>query len=374
MSNLLKSSNKIKIVELTNEFSMGNGRSVVISQLASKLSRYFDCEIWYSYFVKMQKVKSEKVKIKKIPQKKIFLKLLKIKKPTVIHTHFGKSFLIASLAKLINNNLIHIHTEHINPPYQLIKKGKINYYKVKLLDWFSYKFVDLAIGISDYACKEIEKYGVPKRKIVHIPNGIDVKDYQKIDGTKLKKLKKELNLSKNDFVFGCFSRFSKSKNIKFLIKNFEKFPKSKLIIVGAIDNNDRGYFEECVKLARKNNSIIIPNVQEEDKKYYYHIFDVFLYPSLWEGFGLPMIEAMACGKPVICFNRFSMPELVKNYYNGFCVNTQKEFFNKIELIYKNNKLRKKLSKNAKKFVSNFDWEKITKKYKDLINIFENENS
>lgn len=359
----------MKIIEVTNEFSMGNGRSVVIAEIASELAKYFECEIWYSYFVRgIQKVRNPKVKVIKIPQYKIFLRLLNVKEPTVVHTHFGKSFLSTSLAKIFNKNIIHIHTEYVNPPYKVLPNGnKWNYYKIKLLDKIAYKQINKAIGISKYACNEIKKCGVSVSKIVFIPVGVNYEYYQKINYKKIKKLRKRLKIKKSDFIFGCFSRFSPSKNIKFLIENADKFP-GKLILAGAIDVNAKKYFKECLEMAKKNKKVkIVTNVKEEEKKDYYHLFNVFVYPSLWEGFGLPIVEALACGKPVICFHRFSMPELVKNYYNGFCVKSEKEFFEKVNLIYKNQKLRKKLEKNAKNFASNFDWEKIAKKYYDLIN-------
>lgn len=358
----------MKVIELTNEFSLGNGRAVAISEIASALAKYFDCEVWYSYFVRdLQKVRNHKVKIRKMPKLKIFFELLKIKEPTVVHTHFGKSFLMASLARRLNKNIIHIHTEHVNPPYQLIESSKLKYYLVDLLHWFSYRigYVDYAVGISKYACSEIKRFGFSKNiRIIYC--GVDFGWYNDINIKKLNGLKEKLKLKKNDFVVCCFSRFSPSKNMKILIENFEKIKPCKLILVGAIDYSRRDYFESCLKLAKEKGITIITNVPEEEKKYYYHLCDVFVYPSLWEGFGLPIIEAMACGKPVICFKRFAMKELVKNNYNGFCVNNEDEFFEKIKLLYKNSKLRKRLSENAKEFASNFDWKKIGEQYKKLI--------
>ncbi len=114
-----------------------------------------------------------------------------------------------------------------------------------------------------------------------------------------------------------------------------------------------------------NNVKIITNLDDQEKALFLNSVDVFLYPSSWEGFGLPIIESMACGKPVICFKKFAMKELVKNNYNGFAVETEEEFLDKLNLLIKDEKLREKLGENAKKFSKKFNWKDVGLKYKKL---------
>jgi glycosyltransferase involved in cell wall biosynthesis len=54
----------------------------------------------------------------------------------------------------------------------------------------------------------------------------------------------------------------------------------------------------------------LPNVPEADLPALYNLADVFVFPSFYEGFGLPPLEAMACGTPVVCSNAASLPEVV----------------------------------------------------------------
>ncbi len=80
----------MKLLELTNEFSLGNGRSRVISDLASVLNQFFDVEIWYSYYVR--KPPEANVKLVRMSQAEMLRRLIKIREPTILHTHFGKVF------------------------------------------------------------------------------------------------------------------------------------------------------------------------------------------------------------------------------------------------------------------------------------------
>lgn len=99
----------------------------------------------------------------------------------------------------------------------------------------------------------------------------------------------------------------------------------------------------------------------------YQHAELFIFPSLQEGFGFPIIESQACGTPVITSNLEPMSELVP--YKDFLVNPNnpEDIARKISEIIKNPELREKLSQDGKKFAKNFTWEKTGKEF---IKIFE----
>jgi len=127
----------------------------------------------------------------------------------------------------------------------------------------------------------------------------------------------------------------------------------------------------------------------------YNLADCFISSSLGESFGLPLLESMACGVPVIFPNHSTGPELVGEPKTGLLVELVKmkngqefgltspmvsdKFFpdpvdmaNKMEMIYKDKKLRERLSKNAVKFAKKFDWKKhIIPKWLDFFEHIEN---
>ena len=105
------------------------------------------------------------------------------------------------------------------------------------------------------------------------------------------------------------------KNVIILMKAFKKlrekgFEGYKLVIAG-----DRGWlykqiFREVEHSDLENEVLFLGVVVDEDLPMLYNCADIFVYPSLYEGFGLPPLEAMACGIPVITSNTSSLPEVI----------------------------------------------------------------
>ena len=106
------------------------------------------------------------------------------------------------------------------------------------------------------------------------------------------------------------------KNLPRLIQAFAEVkrinPRVKLIKVGTPENPTQyALLKEQIRTARLEDDILwFDNVSNEDLISFYAIADAFVFSSLYEGFGLPPLEAMACGTPVICSNSSSLPEVV----------------------------------------------------------------
>ena len=95
----------------------------------------------------------------------------------------------------------------------------------------------------------------------------------------------------------------------------------------------------------------------------------FISGTKWEGFGLIFLEAMACSKPVIAYNMTATPEVVKSYFNGFCVNSIEEMKEQATILSNDKKLRKKLGKQAYDFtIKNYNWDKVAEEYLKLFEL------
>ena len=106
----------------------------------------------------------------------------------------------------------------------------------------------------------------------------------------------------------------KRKNVPTLLKSFYKLKKCKiehkLVIVGGKGWKYTKIFDLIEEFNLKGDVIFTDYVSDEYLVKFYNAADLFVYPSLYEGFGLPPLEAMACGCPVITSNTSSLPEVV----------------------------------------------------------------
>ena len=105
----------------------------------------------------------------------------------------------------------------------------------------------------------------------------------------------------------------------------------KLIMAGIIQDED--YYKQQVEPLLDENIVYIGSVGPTERDALLGHASALLHPIYFhEPFGLSIIESMACGTPVIAFNKGSMPEIIKNNENGFIVNTVDEAINRVEKI------------------------------------------
>ena len=111
-------------------------------------------------------------------------------------------------------------------------------------------------------------------------------------------------------------------------------------------------------------------VEEKDLVALYNLASVYCQPSFYEGFGMPVVEAMACGCPVICSNQGSLPEIggkAVAYFNPY----QKGSLEKVlKKVWEDKVLRKKLSQKSLNQAKKFSWQKCAQEtlsvYQSLI--------
>ncbi|EIJ39483.1 glycosyltransferase [Galbibacter orientalis DSM 19592] len=137
--------------------------------------------------------------------------------------------------------------------------------------------------------------------------------------------KKPLNSSKLLYV----GTIEKRKGLHLLIESIKdiKVP-YKLNIIGKYDSNDSYYLslKKMIEDYKLSDKIIFHGrVSDEKLDSFYKSSSVFVFPSLHEGYGMVIVEAMQYGLPVVAFNNSAMPYLIENGVNGYLVNNKEEF-------------------------------------------------
>ncbi len=167
----------------------------------------------------------------------------------------------------------------------------------------------------------------------------------------------------------------KRKNVPTLLKSFYKLKKSelkhKLVIVGGKGWKYTKIFDLINELDLQNEVIFTDYVSDEYLVKLYNAADLFVYPSLYEGFGLPPLEAMACGCPVITSNTSSLPEVVGDAGIMIDPNDIDGLAESMLKILTDQELREELSKKSLERSKLFSWEKTAKEtwmvYEEVLN-------
>jgi glycosyltransferase involved in cell wall biosynthesis len=170
------------------------------------------------------------------------------------------------------------------------------------------------VTISSHSAKDIvELYGVPRGRIAIVSPAVSPEFYPVADPAVALEVKARYGIRRGAFVLSGGGAEPR-KNIVRLIEAFGRAPKLReamnLVVVGGMERGAEPILE-AVRRARLQEAVIFPgHVPLEDLRALYAGCSLFAFPSLYEGFGMPVLEAMACGAPVVSSNASSLPEVV----------------------------------------------------------------
>jgi len=175
--------------------------------------------------------------------------------------------------------------------------------------------VDRIVTISHCSKRDLmEHYGLPAEKIAIIPPAVDHRLFHGQHDPRSVRSVCERFAVPGRFILSV-GTLEPRKNLSRLIESFAILRRQAmddylLVIVGAKGWQYDQIFRTVRTLGLEDSVRFLGYVPEPDLPLLYQAADLFVYPSLYEGFGVPILEAMACGCPVVCSNRSSMPEVV----------------------------------------------------------------
>lgn len=240
---------------------------------------------------------------------------------------------LCNTAPIMNPGIVTIHDIQTRVHPEFFSKKFALWYN--LMNKFNIKNSKKIITVSEFSKSEIIKYyGVSSEKINVIYNGWQHMDRIERDESILAKLK----IKTEEYILGV-SSINPNKNFKYILGLAKLHPEYRFVIVGK-KNND--IFKDGT-IEESENLIWAGYVSDEELKSLYANAKAFLFPSFYEGFGIPPLEAMACGcKNVFVSNTSCLPEIYK---------TKVEFFNP----YNPKELNLNVSKLNKDILSDYFW-------------------
>jgi len=189
-----------------------------------------------------------------------------------------------------------------------------------------------------------------------IPLGVDEIFFREVDEERMKGLRSRYRLEAPYFFTVVTPK--PHKNALFIVRAFEKFAekvKDALLVIGGLPGND---LREVVRISPAVARIrIVDYISDEDLPLFYRGALIFLFASLYEGFGLPPLEAMASGTPVITSNSTSLPEVAGDCGLYFDAANPDELVQAMIKLYDDRPLREDMSARGKSRAEAFTWER-----------------
>jgi glycosyltransferase involved in cell wall biosynthesis len=169
---------------------------------------------------------------------------------------------------------------------------------------------DAVIAVSECTKRDaIRFYGIPEEKITVIYEGVNPR-FRPASPEAIAAVRARYGLPEHFILY--VGTIEPRKNLTALLEAFHYLLAThdlRLVIVGKKGWLYEGFFRRLRELGLEGQVIFTGYVPDEDLPAIYSAADLFVFPSLYEGFGLPVLEAMACGVPVICSNTSSLPEV-----------------------------------------------------------------
>ena len=218
---------------------------------------------------------------------------------------------------------------------------------------------DAVITVSNSSKGDIEEfYGLDSRKI-YVTYEAANEDFFNAGKSKLASVCAKYAID-TDFILAV-GNIQPRKNLASLVKAFgmlvDKTPFShKLVLVGKALFRELDVFQEIVKWGLVDRVVFTGYVEDRDLPSLYAAAHLFVYPSVYEGFGLPLLEAMACGTPVIASKTSSIPEVVGDAALMIDPYDVSGIANAIGFLLSNEAIRRQMSQKGLRQARMFNWE------------------
>lgn len=346
---------KPKICHCISRFEKG-GQTNVLKEIVTRLTDDFDVSV-ICKGIDPDALIPKDIDITVVPGNAITSPIKAIRKLDeydIVHTQ-GSTFMYAS----VKSSAKSVNSDHGNSPVRFREtlRSKIEAVAYEHFRKWGNKNVEAMISISKYLQKEIMvKHGINS---ICIPNGCDQNRFR------------PLQEGVEDFHLGdpmllYVGYLCGHKGVIELIRSLpdirEEYPSVMLALIG-YGPCSNFLKEEVHKRNLTENVTFLGYVSDEELPIYYNACDVFVTPSYWEGFGLPILEAMACGKPVVARNVTAQKDHILDSNAGELFNSNKEMAGAIIEVLDMGPERYK--SNALKYASEFTWDRCVEQIKEV---------
>ncbi len=284
----------------------------------------------------------------------------------LVHTHTSKAGILGRVAARLARvpSLVHTPHGHVFTGYS----GRSLAAFFVLLERWAASFTDRIIGLTDQEVRDHLELGIGRpEQFVSIPSGIEVEGFEQAE-TEAQAVKAALGLPASARLIGSVGRLEPVKGHRYLLEAFRslapRFPDLYLALVG-----EGALLPELSSLARR--SALADRVLflgwRDDVPRLLHAFDVFVFPSLNEGMGRALVEALAAGRPIVASRAGGIPEVLGEGAAGLLVEagSAAALARGVETLLGDPALRGRFGNAARERARGYSRERMLRKVEDL---------
>jgi glycosyltransferase involved in cell wall biosynthesis len=285
-------------------------------------------------------------------------------------------FVLPALA--LRDRLSVLHSQYVAPPFSFVPdvvtihdilfethpdlfEGAFSERSVALIRRTARRAA-IVLTVSEFSRRAlIARYELPPEKVIVTPNGVDREAFRPV-GVEPPGIRERYRLD-GPYVLAV-GRIEPRKNLLRLIRAFSRTRKRlsggiRLVIVGQEDFRSGEVFQEAERQA-EGSVTFLGAVPDADLPALYNLAEALTYPSLVEGFGIPVLEAMACGTPVLASPRGALPEVGGDAVLWVEPEDEEALASGIERILTDSELRGRLRAAGPSRAARFDWNETAK--------------
>jgi len=244
--------------------------------------------------------------------------------------------------------------------------------RINSLSDYAIQSADGLVAVSQATKRDILKFYpvIKENKIKVVYHGFDCQLFnQNVSESQTEKILASYKLKAKSYLL-YVGAIQPRKNLLVLLEAFEKikssYPEMKLVFAGA----PAWSFEEILQRTKSSvfaeDIVITGKVLFAELPILYRSASVFVFPSLYEGFGIPVLEAMACGVPTVLAGNSSLPEVGGGAALYFDANKVEALITCLEKVLNDENLRKQMIEKGLTQLQNFSWEKSARETLDFI--------
>jgi glycosyltransferase involved in cell wall biosynthesis len=236
----------------------------------------------------------------------------------------------------------------------------------------SARLATVVTTVSEHSKRDMVRfYGIKPENVHVVPEGVDTRLFRPIDDQQRLKEWRVRGLGSDVPYIVYVGKPTERRNLSSLIKAFSLLKKQygiphKLLIVGAELPGTSPFRQVITNEGLSEDVVVVGYADHQAMVLVYNAADLLVYPSSYEGFGMPVLEAMACGTPVIALNNTSLPEIAGGVAHLLKNGEVETLKCGIKAVLGDPAMRRRMSADGPKRAAAYDWHLVTKRYLELI--------